>query len=68
MGGGPLVYLASDDEKTCLTDHLRQVVNYKRFPLSRKIRMLKAIVTKLEPPAKTVDPLLTRMKFGSTPE
>jgi hypothetical protein len=46
----------SDDEAACLKAHLREVVDYDRFPLSPKIRTLKAILAKLNPKPDPEDP------------
>jgi len=46
----------ADDERLVLARTLRQLIDGDRFPLSPRIRQLKAILAKLEPPAPAVEP------------
>jgi hypothetical protein len=46
----------TDDERDELVRALRGIVDNDRFPLSPRIRRLKRILDKLEPPPPTVEP------------
>jgi hypothetical protein len=46
----------SDEERDELVRALRGIVDGDRFPLSPRIRRLKAILAKLEPPALAAEP------------
>ncbi len=47
----------SDDEAAALaTKHLRQAIDYARYPLAPRLDPLKAILAKLEPPAPPYEP------------
>jgi hypothetical protein len=41
----------TDDDKATLADLLRETIERDRFPLSPRVRSLKAILAKLNPPA-----------------
>jgi len=43
----------SDDDKAILIELLRETIERDRFPMSPRIRCLKAILAKLAPPAPT---------------
>jgi hypothetical protein len=47
----------SDDEAAALTKHLRQALDYARYPLAPRLDPLKAILAKLDPPAPKPEPL-----------
>jgi hypothetical protein len=40
----------SDEEAAALTRHLREALDYARYPLAPRLDPLKAILAKLEPP------------------
>ena len=46
----------TDEEREELVRALRQMIDGDRFPLSPRIRQLKAILAKLEPPAPAAEP------------
>jgi hypothetical protein len=46
----------TEEERAVLVQTLRQIVDGDRFPLSSRIRQLKAILAKLEPPATAAEP------------
>jgi hypothetical protein len=46
----------TDDEREQLVRTLRQIVDGDRFPLSPRIRRLRQILAKLEPPAPAAEP------------
>jgi hypothetical protein len=46
-----------DDDKAILADLLRETIERDRFPLSPRVRRLKAILDKLDPPAPRAEPL-----------
>jgi len=46
-----------DGDKTILAELLRETIERDRFPLSPKIKRLKAILAKLDPPAPRPEPL-----------
>ena len=47
----------SDDDKAILAELLRDTIAADRFPLSPRIRRLKAILDKLDPPAPRAEPI-----------
>ena len=47
----------TDNERAQLIGMLRQIVDFDPFPLSPRVRTVKAILDKLEPPAPRVEPL-----------
>jgi hypothetical protein len=47
----------TDDEAAALAKHLRQTIDYARFPLAPRLNPLKAILAKLDPPAPRPEPL-----------
>jgi hypothetical protein len=47
----------SDDDKAILAELLRDTIAADRFPLSPRIRRLKAILDKLAPPAPRPEPI-----------
>jgi hypothetical protein len=47
----------SEDDKTILVELLRETIECDRFPLSPRIKSLKAILAKLDPPAPRPEPL-----------
>jgi hypothetical protein len=47
----------TDDERAELIRALRQIVEYDRFPLSPRVKALRAVLDKLEPPAPKPEPL-----------
>ena len=46
----------TEEEREVLVQTLRQIIDGDRFPLSPRIRLLKAIPAKLEPPAPAAEP------------
>jgi hypothetical protein len=56
----------TDDEARALAKHLRQVLDYDPYPLAPRLDPLKAILAKLEPPARRREPL-PRLKPGMGP-
>jgi hypothetical protein len=46
----------TDDETAALIELLRGTIDRDRFPLSPRIRQLRAILTKIEPPAPRAAP------------
>jgi hypothetical protein len=47
----------TDDDKAILAELLRETIERSRFLLSPRIRRLKAILDKLDPPAPRPEPL-----------
>jgi hypothetical protein len=47
-----------DDEAAALAKHLRQAIDYARYPFAPRLDPLKAILAKLEPPAPRPEPPL----------
>jgi hypothetical protein len=47
----------TDNERAELIRVLRQIVEYDRFPLSPRVKALRSILEKLEPPAPKPEPL-----------
>ena len=47
----------TDDEAHALAKHLRQAIDYARFPMAPRLDPLKAILAKLEPPKPQPEPL-----------
>jgi hypothetical protein len=47
----------TDEEAAALTRHLREALDYARYPLAPRFDPLKAILAKLEPPAARLEPL-----------
>jgi hypothetical protein len=47
----------TDDDKTILVELLRETIAADRFPLSPRVRRLKAILVKLDPPAPRSEPI-----------
>jgi hypothetical protein len=45
----------TDDDKAILIELLRETIERDRFPLSPKVKRLKAILAKFAPPAVTGD-------------
>jgi hypothetical protein len=46
-----------DDHKAILADLLRETIERDRFPLSPRVRRLKAILAKLDPPVPRSEPI-----------
>jgi hypothetical protein len=55
----------SDDEAAALTKHLRQALDYARYPFAPRLDPLKAVLAKLDPPKPRPKPLPAR--HGSEP-
>jgi hypothetical protein len=47
----------TDDDKAILVELLRETIDRDRFPLSPRIKSLKAVLAKLDPPAPRPEPL-----------
>jgi hypothetical protein len=47
----------TDEEAEALAKHVRQSLDYARYPLSPKLDPHKAILAKLDPPAPKPEPL-----------
>jgi hypothetical protein len=47
----------TDEEAAALAKHLRQALDYARYPLAPRLDPLKAILAKLEPPTPQPEPL-----------
>jgi hypothetical protein len=47
----------TDEEAAALTKHLRQALDYHRYPLAPRLDPLKAILAKLDPPKPKPEPL-----------
>jgi hypothetical protein len=47
----------TDDDKAALIELLRETIERDRFPLSPRVRRLRAILAKLAPPAPRPEPL-----------
>ena len=47
----------TDDDKAIFADLLRETIARDRFPLSPRIRRLRAILDKLDPPASRPEPI-----------
>jgi hypothetical protein len=47
----------TNDDKAALVELLRETIAADRFPLSPRIRSLKAILAKLDPPVPRPEPL-----------
>jgi hypothetical protein len=47
----------TDDDKAILVELLRETIDRDRFPLSSRIKSLKAVLAKLDPPAPRPEPL-----------
>ena len=47
----------TDDDKAILAELLREIIARDRFPLSPRVRSLRAILAKLAPPAPRPEPL-----------
>ena len=56
----------TDEEAAALTRHLRQTIDYTRFPYAPRLDPLKAILAKLEPPKPRPEPL-PLLRAGITP-
>ena len=56
----------SPDDKAIIAEQLRQTIAADRFPLSPRIKALKTVLDKLEPPAPRPAPL-PPMKPPGTP-
>ena len=56
----------TDDEAGALAKHLRETLDYARYPLAPRLDPLKAILAKLEPPASQPEPLPT-LRAGLVP-
>ena len=56
----------TDNEARALTKHLRQAIDYARFPLAPRLDPLKAILAKLDPP-KPLPERLPPLKPGMGP-
>jgi hypothetical protein len=48
----------TEDDKAILVELLRETIERDRFPLSPRVRLFKAILAKLNPPAPRPEPLL----------
>ena len=47
----------TDDDKAALIELLRETIAGDRFPLSPRVKRLKAVLAKLDPPAPQPDPM-----------
>ena len=47
----------TDDDKAVLVERLRETIERDRFPLSPKVKRLKAVLAKLDPPAPRSEPI-----------
>jgi hypothetical protein len=47
----------TDDDKAILVELLRETIDRDSFPLSPRIKSLKAVLAKLDPPAPRPEPL-----------
>jgi hypothetical protein len=47
----------TDEEAAALTKHLREAIEYARYPLAPRLDPLKSILAKLDPPAPRPEPL-----------
>ncbi len=47
----------TDDDKAVIVELLRETVERDRFPLSPKVKRLKAVLAKLAPPAPRPEPM-----------
>jgi hypothetical protein len=47
----------TDEEAAALTHHLRDAIDYARYPFAPRLDLLKAILAKLDPPAPRPEPL-----------
>jgi hypothetical protein len=47
----------TEDDKAVLVELLRETIERDRFPLSPRIKRLRAILAKLDPPARRPEPL-----------
>jgi hypothetical protein len=47
----------TDDDKAILAEMLRETIERDRYPLSPRIKSLKAILAKLAPPKPATEPL-----------
>lgn len=56
----------TDEEAAALAKHLRQALDYARYPLAPRLDPLKAILAKLDPPPPQPDPLAP-IKADMTP-
>lgn len=56
----------TDEEAAALARHLRQTLDYTRFPYAPRLDPLKAILAKLEPP-KPAPERLPRLQPGGAP-
>ena len=46
----------TDEERAALVKHLRQTLDYARFPLAPRLDPLKSILAKLDPPKPQYQP------------
>jgi hypothetical protein len=46
----------TDNEAVALAKHLRQAIDYARYPYAPRLDPLKAILAKLEPPSSRPEP------------
>jgi hypothetical protein len=56
----------SDEEKQVLAKHLHSYLDYHRYPFSREIRPLKAVLERLDPPKPKPEP--TPIKIYAPPK
>ena len=47
----------TDDDTAVLVELLRETIEHDRFPLSPKVKRLKAVLAKFDPPAPRPEPL-----------
>jgi hypothetical protein len=47
----------TDEEAAALTKHLREAIEYARYPLAPRLDPLKSILAKLDPPDPRPEPL-----------
>ena len=56
----------TDEEAAALRKHLREALDYCRYPFAPRLDPLKSILAKLDPPAPRPEPL-PRLKPGMGP-
>jgi hypothetical protein len=56
----------TDEETAALTKHLRQAIDYARYPLVPRLDPLKSVLAKLDPPKPRPEPL-PPLKAGMGP-
>ncbi len=47
----------TEDDKAIIVELLRETIDRDRFPLSPKVKRLKAVLAKLDPPAPRPEPM-----------